>query len=67
MGLPFLVLTFGNAHRHAIHFIGNFDLAGKAAIVTNINSEIEHIFFHATGLSRFVTPFLIDIDVTGGA
>src|SRR6185312_12680827 len=62
-----LSLPLGNTDDEAVQFVAHLDLAGKARIRANVESEVEHVLFHRLRLADDAGPPLVDVDMAGSA
>src|SRR5262245_29092019 len=60
-------LLLGDLHRQPVKSVGDLDLAGQAAVVANVEGEVQHVLFHLVAGADPFPPFGLDIDMTGGA
>jgi len=58
-----LVLPGGHADNETIEVVSHFDLAAEAALVCDIEGEVEHVGFQLVARSCLLDPFGIDIDM----
>src|SRR6185295_12928277 len=62
-----LSLPLGDAHHEAVERVRHLDLAGEARIRPHVVAEVQHVLFHRRRPADLLAPFLLDVDVTGGA